>query len=159
MKTDTLNIAELKMTYSTKVKPSDRLKIDSPNTAYEILIQLYDPEQIEYKETLIALFLNSSNQIIGALEIGSGGINSCTMDVRHLLQPAILSNCVGVILAHNHPSGKCLPSEADIKLTEQCFYALGVFDINLMDHIIVTKDNGFYSFSEKGDLPRKRKLF
>lgn len=67
------------------------------------------------------------------------------------MQAAILANASGMILSHNHPSGNLLPSKQDDALTERISKAAKLFDIQLLDHVIVS-DSGYYSYSDEGRL-------
>jgi DNA repair protein RadC len=64
---------------------------------------------------------------------------------------AIKSLSKGVIIAHNHPSGEKKPSSADVSMTKNMKTALGLFNIELVDHMIITKD-GYYSFLDNGTI-------
>jgi len=88
-------------------------------------------------ETLMTMFLNSHNRLI-SYELTPGTVNRASVYVRELAKRAVLGNATGVILAHNHPSGICLPSQEDMKLTENIRQALATFGITLFCHLIVT---------------------
>lgn len=88
---------------------------------------------------------------MGVVPISEGGLNQSLADVRIILQAAILGNASGIILSHNHPSGNRLPSKEDDALTERVSKAVKLFDIQLLDHVIVT-DCGYYSYSDEGRL-------
>jgi len=88
-------------------------------------------------ETLMTIFLNSHNNII-SYELNPGTVNHAAVYVRELAKRAVLANATGVILAHNHPSGICIPSQEDVKLTESIRQALGTFGVKLFCHLIVT---------------------
>ena len=88
-------------------------------------------------ETLMTMFLNSHNRLI-SYELTPGTVNHAAVYIRELAKRAVLGNATGVILAHNHPSGVCLPSQEDIKLTDSIRQALATFGITLFCHLIVT---------------------
>ena len=71
------------------------------------------------------------------------------IDIKLVSKYAIESLCSGVIVAHNHPSGNTNPSNEDILITNKIKQALNIFDIQLMDHIILTEDS-YYSFADEG---------
>jgi len=71
--------------------------------------------------------------------------------VRVLFQTALEQKEVGIILAHNHPSGKLKPSDADIQITKKIKEAGKVMDIQLLDHLIIT-EYSYYSFADEGIL-------
>lgn len=101
---------------------------------------------LDHEECWIIL-LDSANHVIAKESITKGGLTSCILDVRRIVKSCLIANAVSVIMAHNHPGGGRMPSSSDIRQTERLKKALELFDINLLDHIIVT-DDGFYSFAE-----------
>ena len=88
-------------------------------------------------ETLMTIFLNSHNHII-SYELTPGTVNHAAVYVRELAKRAVLVNATGVVLAHNHPSGICIPSREDVRLTENIRQALATFGITLFCHLVVT---------------------
>ena len=74
--------------------------------------------------------------------------NATIIDKKIICKVAIDSLCSGVILVHNHPSGDVKPGKSDIQQTIDVKKALGVFDITLLDHIILS-DKAYYSFTEE----------
>ncbi len=89
------------------------------------------------KETCMVLFLNSQNHLI-AYETYPGTVDRASIYAREVAEKALLCRACGVILAHNHPSGVCEPSPADLQLTRKLKAALELLTIELYDHIIVT---------------------
>ena len=87
--------------------------------------------------------------MLGIYNVSKGGISSTIVEIRHILYIALKTNSTGIILAHNHPSGNLKPSSTDINLTRKIKSACELMDLNLTDHIILTKDN-YYSFMEGG---------
>ena len=75
-------------------------------------------DTICYKEYFKVLSLNQSNQVLGYTLISEGGITETCADVRVILQAALLTNSVALILAHNHPSGNMNPSRQDMEITK-----------------------------------------
>ena len=104
-----------------------------------------------YKEYFKVLFLNQANQILGYTLISEGGITETCADVRLIMQAALLTNSVALILAHNHPSGNLKPSPEDIRLTKQVREASNFMRIKILDHIILS-DTEYYSFADEGML-------
>ena len=93
--------------------------------------------------------MNRSNHVLGCLTVSEGGPYSTAVDVKLILQGALLTNASGVILAHNHPSGNLKPSEPDKIMTERIRKALTVMEVNLLDHLIVTRES-YFSFVDEG---------
>ena len=120
---------------------------------HKLLInRVYDEETIGYKETFKVLLLNNANKIIGYTTISEGGLTSTIVDVRMILQTALVSNATSIILTHNHPSGNPHPSIHDDNLTKKIKSACELMDIRLLDHIIVTPYDSFYSCCDEGRL-------
>ena len=90
------------------------------------------------KETLMIIYLDSGRKITGIWE-QSGTVNSAVVAPREVVEKALLYNAVGVIMVHNHPSGSCKPSKADLEFTSAIYNALELFGIKLLDHLIVAK--------------------
>ena len=142
-------VAEIKVSYSSN--NSSKIMITSVNKAFELLLSCWDMETIELQEEFKVLLLNRSNEVLGIYPLSKGGITGTVVDSRLIFAVALKCNATGIIICHNHPSGKLFPSEADIILTKKIKKCADFLDISLIDHIIVTK-NGFYSFSNEGKL-------
>lgn len=99
-------------------------------------------------EEVLALFLNSNNEIIHRESIFRGSLSEVTISSRDILARALAVNASGIILTHNHPSGNPLPSQADIRQTETLKKACDTMGISLLDHIIICKGK-YYSFSDE----------
>ena len=97
------------------------------------------------------LFLNNSNKVIHKKQLSKGGITGTLVDVRMLFKKAVELLAVGIIVCHNHPSGKLKPSESDKNLTQKIKDAGVVLDIKLLDHIIITEKD-YFSFADEGIL-------
>lgn len=93
------------------------------------------------KEQLRGLYVNSRYELVHEEVISVGSLTANIVHPREVFQPAIEYGAVGVIIAHNHPSGNISPTEADLVVTNQVKAAGTILGIDLLDHIIVTKDN------------------
>ena len=142
-------VGEVELSYQPKF--NNIYKVVSSEDAYKNLLSTYKEGTICYKEYFKALFLNQSNQILGYTLISEGGITETSVDVRIILQAALLTNSVAIILAHNHPSGSMKPSKQDMDITKQVKDAARLMRITVTDHLILT-DAGYYSFSDEGQL-------
>ena len=148
---DFLNVAEVSLTYVTKVKPSERPAIKNSHDAHKIFFDSWDTATIEHKETVKMLLLNRANKVLGITTLSEGGLSGTLMDVRMIYQYAIKGNACGIIIAHNHPSGNSNPSESDQKITQKIKEAGNLLDIQLLDHIILTPESEiFRSFADEG---------
>ncbi|WP_459603354.1 JAB domain-containing protein [Dysgonomonas reticulitermitis] len=144
-------VSEVKISYQPKVRPSDRLKITCSNDIYKLLTEygVFDPEVIEHREFFKLLLLNGGNRLLGINHLSEGGIGEVTVDVRHIMQAAILANATGIVLCHNHPSGNLKPSAADDKMTEKVRAACKLFGISLTDHLVISSES-YYSYADEG---------
>lgn len=100
-------------------------------------------------EEFWALLLNRSNRVMDKVQVSKGGVSGTVVDVRLIMKPAVERLAAGIVLVHNHPSGCCLPSPNDKTLTQQTEQAAQLFDIKLLDHIIIASDRCF-SFADEG---------
>jgi DNA repair protein RadC len=140
-------IAEVKLSYSTNVRPSDRTKITSSKDAADIFRHVFPG--LEHREFFYAMLLNRGNQVLGYYEVSRGGISGTVVDVKLILQAAIKANASAIVLAHNHPSGNLQVSDADRRITEKIKTACKYLDIALLDHIILT-NYSYLSMADEG---------
>ncbi|MDR1243885.1 MAG: DNA repair protein RadC [Endomicrobium sp.] len=118
--------------------------LSSPKKVYSYLMSTIGTEQVE---KIYILNLNSKNEILSCLEIESGTVNKTYLNTRKIAEIALKHNAVSVIIAHNHPSGILAPSKNDIDSTCSIKRSLGIIDVFLVDHIVVT-NNKYFSFKE-----------
>lgn len=99
-------------------------------------------------EEFWAIFLNQKNKVIQTKQLTSGGISSSIVDVRVLYKTALEVFAVGIIVAHNHPSGNLKPSQEDLKITKQISDAGNILNIKLLDHLILSQTS-YFSFADE----------
>ena len=99
-------------------------------------------------EEFWVLYLNNANCIQHRFQLSKGGLTGTLVDVRLILKKALELSAVGVILAHNHPSGNLRPSKSDIQITRKTKRASSLMDIRLLDHLIVHGEE-YYSFADE----------
>lgn len=150
MKQENFIIQEMEVVYLPTKMQIDKEAILSSSEAYKLLKNLFNPNTISYQEECLVLYLNHASKLLGAQKLSKGGINSTVVDIRIILATALKSLSTGIILAHNHPSGKLVPSEADKRLTKQLNDACDLMDIKLIDHLIIGPKEGYYSFANEG---------
>lgn len=114
-------------------------------------IALFMQAQLAYKshELFIAIYLNNAQKILHHEIISEGGMTGTVADPRVIIKKALAYDAVSIILCHNHPSGSLKPSKADEVLTKKISNAAILFDIKVLDHIIVSSE-GYYSFADEG---------
>ena len=114
----------------------------SSNDAEAVFRPLF--EGLNHEECWV-IFLTSSARIVDRMKISQGGVQATVVDNRLIFKRALELLATQIIIAHNHPSGSNEPSQADITLTNRIKAAAALFDINLIDHLIITA-TGAYSF-------------
>ena len=102
-------------------------------------------------EEFWVLCLNNANRVKYSFQLSKGGLTGTLVDVRLILQKALETGAVGLILAHNHPSGNLRPSKADLQITRKTKKAAAIMDIRLLDHLIVHGAE-YYSFADEQQL-------
>ena len=98
-----------------------------------------------------ALYLASSGRVLDRMRISQGGVQTTVVDCRLIIKRAIELLATQIVLVHNHPSGTTDPSRQDIELTERVSEAARLFDIRLLDHVIIAQ-GARYSFRANGIL-------
>lgn len=110
-------------------------------------------DDIEIYESVFVLLLNQSHTAIGYAKISQGGIAGTIVDNVIIAKYAVDALAKGVILVHNHPSGGLHPSMQDKAFTSRAKDALKLFDIRVLDSIILSPEqNKYYSFNDSGIL-------
>lgn len=123
--------------------------LSSVEESQKYLREIIDLQRIDLVEFFWVMYLTNSNRLIAMAEIGVGSTNLVAVSVKTIFQKALLVNAVGIIVAHNHPSGSLKASDADIAMTKKINSAAKVFEMALVDHIIITSE-GFLSFAQEG---------
>ena len=127
---------------------SSKLVIRNSIDAYS-LIKPYLADLI--REEFWVFHLNRASTVVLAEKLSIGGVSGTTVDIRLLFKSALERLTSSIILAHNHPSDQMRPSWSDIELTKQVVQAGKLFDIDVVDHLIVGAST-FYSFADEGKL-------
>lgn len=99
------------------------------------------------REHFYIIILNSRNWSVAEVSVGS--LTASVVHPREVFAEAIKNKAASVIFVHNHPSGNPEPSKDDLEITKRLVNAGKILGIEIVDHIIVTKD-GYFSFKEKG---------
>lgn len=146
-----MSAPQVKLSFSYDQPYKDRKRLNSSIDSINFVRTLFDNNTIEHVEEFHLVMLDNCLGVIGYTLVSRGGIDACVVDIRIVMQYAILSNSTRIIIAHNHPSGKVQPSKADSDVTEKLTAALKIFGIGLLDHIIITRDDA-YSFANEGKL-------
>ena len=140
-------IAEIKISYSHIVKPSNQIKVTSSQDVYNYVLPLWS--DIDYRESFAILLLSRSMKILGLSWISLGGISGTVVDPKIIFQTALKASASSLILCHNHPSGNPTPSDADLKITTKIKEGGKLLDIDVPDHLILTSEN-YFSLADEG---------
>jgi DNA repair protein RadC len=109
--------------------------VDSPGIAYNIFSEIL---RGQICENFVVLFLDRKNQLIDKKVVSSGSWAETLVPIKEILRLALVKQCLGIIVGHNHPSGSPEPSLDDLRLTEQLGKACKAVTINLLDHLVIT---------------------
>ena len=104
-------------------------------------------------EQVVAVALDGTDQLIAVEKLASGDGAGVQVGVRDIVSFAIKHKAVAITIAHNHPSGKTSPSQADVDLTADAYATLENIGVKLQDHYIFSGAN-YYSFEESGRLTK-----
>jgi DNA repair protein RadC len=119
------------------------------NSSQEIFDYFYHSMRDLKKEVIKILYMNSQNHIVDIKDFAQGTVDSTFVYSREVMEGAIRSNAVSLVLVHNHPSGNPEPSQSDKLLTRDLVFTATLLQIKLLDHIIIG-DNKYFSFAGQG---------
>jgi len=143
-------VAEIQISYLPAI--SSKPIITSAQGAYDQLTAFFPAETICLQERFVAMYLNRANRVLGVYELSKGGMTGTVVDIRLLLSVALKIAATGIILCHNHPSGNLQPSNSDRDITNKIREACKLFDIKVLDHLLITADRKYYSMMDEGVL-------
>ena len=145
-------VNEIKVSYRERIPASFWHHIGCSHDAAQMLFETWDKNTIYLQESFKIVLLNNSNKVKGIYEISKGGITGTLVDIRIVFAVILKTLSVGIILTHNHPSGKLQASHSDKEITSKIKRASQLFDVKLLDHIILAPNGSYYSFSDEGIL-------
>ncbi|RIV31548.1 DNA repair protein [Flagellimonas lutimaris] len=146
------NVNEIQISYQEKPSTLKSQSLSNSKEVSSLLFNHWDMDTIGLHETFKILLLNRSNKVKGIYSLSQGSITGTLVDLRILFAIVLKTLSVGIILAHNHPSGQLKASEADKQLTQKIKEAARLFDVQVLDHIIMAPDGRYYSFADYGIL-------
>ena len=139
-----LAVFELGRRFIAEGQERDIPTISNSKDAYKLLLPLL--KGMAHEEAWI-IILDSSYKVITLQATGIGNSESVIIEAKEIVKTVLENRGSALILAHNHPSGNSLPSEADIKMTDNLNKACELLNIRLLDHIIIC-DEEYYSFAD-----------
>ncbi len=142
--TTIIALFELMARFSSEI-PDAKPQIVSSDSVVKIIAPLL--KNLPHEECWV-LYLNRANKLIGRERISVGGVSATIMDTRLIIKKAVEKLASAIVIVHNHPSGNPYPGEQDKKQTRLLREAAALFDIALLDHIIIA-GNKHFSFSDE----------
>ena len=139
-------VSEVKLTYVSKIRASERPQIRTSQDAYNVFLNNWG-DQIELVEECNMLLLNRNNRVIGMFNVSRGGVSGTVVDAKIIFAAALKGLACSIIICHNHPSHSIQPSKTDIDLTKKLQKAGEALDIAVVDHLIITP----YSYCSLAD--------
>ena len=127
------------------LQPDEKYQITSPKDAANLVMM--EMTYLDHEQMRI-IILDTKNQVVENISRYQGTVNSSVLRAAEIFRPAIIRNCPGVIICHNHPSGDPTPSPEDVAVTEQLVSASRVLDIELVDHLVIG-NHRFVSLKER----------
>ncbi|MFM1852797.1 MAG: hypothetical protein RL164_114 [Bacteroidota bacterium] len=148
----TTTLRELQVRYIPSKKVYQGECISNSEIAFKHVSSLFNQDTIACQEQFNVLFLNYSHLPLGFYKASVGSNTATVVDLKLLMGLAVKSLSSCMIIAHNHPSGNLTPSDNDIQLTKKIKDACALFDIKLLDHLILSPCGGKYSFADNSKL-------
>ncbi|MBT9190088.1 JAB domain-containing protein [Zobellia russellii] len=143
-------VNEIQVSYHENTAVFQALPMKSSQDVAKLIYSNWDRDTIGLRETFKVLLMNHSNKVKGIYPLSVGGITGTMVDLRILFALVLKTLSTAIILTHNHPSGKLRPSEADSAVTQKIKKAGLLFDITVLDHLIIAPNGAYYSFKDNG---------
>lgn len=135
--------------YREAVLSEEEVVLTTPERIGAYVMTLFRGKQQEYAYQLC---IDRKGKLLSCRELSRGCATSVAVDVRQIVENAILTSATTVVLAHNHPSGVALPSQEDYTFTDHARAALSTIGVTLTDHIVAA-DGDYISMAQSGFLP------
>ena len=140
---------------ATRMSKSSNYKKIMIKSTEDIANLVLEEMRLKKEEVVKLLLLNTKNQILKMIDIAIGGTNFANVDIKGILGQALKIQAPKIILVHNHPTGDSTPSRMDIQFTDKLYNAAKMFDIELLDHIVIGDNNYKSVFLETQKLLKK----
>lgn len=114
--------------------PSQQTQINCSADVYRLLRGRLG---LLHQEVMIVLLLNNRNEVVSQVTVAKGSNNSCAVEAREVLRPAVQNGSARIVMVHNHPSGDSTPSPNDVALTRRVAEACELIGIPLLDHVVI----------------------
>jgi len=144
-----IHFPQIEVSYHPNHESLEHSQLSHSRDVYELCLSIWDQDTISLYEEVKAIYLNRENRVIGYRNIALGTATQAVVNIKLLVYVALACNASGVIVAHNHPSGNMKPSQQDIRLTQQIREATTYFNLQLLDHLIISPHK-YFSFADDG---------
>lgn len=148
-------VPEFKLTQVADINLEKLTTLTGSTTGVQVLSQFIAQkgltEQINVNEFVFIVYLNKRNKVIAITNLAIGGIDMTVMDVRLVFGLGLKCGASAMIVAHNHPTGNLQPSEADRQIARRIKEVGVLLQINALDFLIITSNNGYYSFADNSE--------
>jgi DNA repair protein RadC len=124
----------------------ENIKVNSSRSAAQNLSFIEDLDH----EQFWCIYLNRRNTVLKTEFVNKGSATASVVNVQGLIRRALELNAQALIIAHNHPSGETKPSNEDVTLTKKIKECAKLFDIQLLDSMIITTNGNYFSFADEG---------
>lgn len=135
-------------------RPSNYKKVQIKSTE-QIANLVMEELRFEKREYIKLFLLNTKNEILKGIDVAIGGTSFANVNMKEIISEALKIQAPKMILVHNHPTGDATPSKMDIKFTDKLYNAAKMFDIELLDHIVIGDKNFKSVFVETQKMAEK----
>ena len=111
------------------------------NSTEDIANLVLGEMSLKKEEIVKLILLNTKNQILKIIDVSIGGTNFANVNIKGIIGHALKIQAPKIILVHNHPTGDSTPSKMDIQFTDRLYNAARMFEIELIDHIVIGDNN------------------
>ena len=142
---DSAPASKVKLVYEFELPRNKRVALHNTIDAVSFVRAIW--EEKGPQEAAYVVFLNNASEVLGYMDIGTGTIDALMIDIRVIIRGALELAATGFILAHSHVSGTALPSSSDVRVTFDLQNAGELFNLKLVDHLILDDEN-YHSLKE-----------
>ncbi len=141
-------IAEVEVSYKQNYNILERPQILASVEAYQLFIDRWSMDNIEFVEEAKMMLLNRANRVLGIVDISRGGVSFNILDPKVIFSIALKGNASSIILAHNHPSGNLKFSISDMIMAKKLKECGKLLEIVVSDHIVFS-NYGYISMKDE----------
>lgn len=135
-----MTITEIELVYHSPTNIEKQPRARNSQDMYDIFMETWPADKIDIQEHFRIAFIKGV-RCIGVSTVATGGMSGCLVDLRLVFAMALKAGASGIVLAHNHPSGRLIFSPSDIDTTAEFVAASAILRIPTLDHLVVTKES------------------